>query len=275
MLALQHTIYFTVSPRLMMSTVMRAIRQRFDILSSEDYMIYHQNAIVSPLVSVGKLGLEQGLVIICLPFSNFFEGEMHFNLVLAVLAENRFAINADLGLYNDQRMDTAIARIVAPDEIGRIVEDGLLPFKTFQVNKGRQILFFNHVLFTVSNHPVMEEEVLFAVEVVCRSGDLVKKQMVRKLESGGNMVFGTFFAYSMMWMIKLGLSNHLIKTLGVQPSDFVVVRIAKQLLRMISEDIGTMIHPGCLGGLNYCSGIDLRANVIIACKVVNFFWQEV
>ncbi len=97
-LALQHTIYFTVLPRLMMSAVMRAVRQSFDILSSEEYMLYYQNAVVSPLVSVGELGLEQGLVIIHLPFSNFFEGEMHFNLVSAVLAENRFIVNADLGL---------------------------------------------------------------------------------------------------------------------------------------------------------------------------------
>jgi hypothetical protein len=146
MLALQHTIYFTVSPRLMMLMVMRAVCQRFDILSSEDYMFYYQNAVVSPLVSVGKLVLEKGLVIIHFPFSNFFKGEMHFNLVLAVLAENRFVINADLGLYKDQRMDAAIARIVAPDKIGRIVEDGLLPFKMYWVIKGRRILFLNHVL---------------------------------------------------------------------------------------------------------------------------------
>ncbi len=78
-----------------------------------------------------------------------------------------------------------------------------------------------------------------------------------------------------MRMIKLGLSNHLIRTLGVQPSDFVAAKIAKQLLRMISEDMGTMIYPGCLGGLKYCFGSDLRANVIIAHKAVNFFWQEV
>jgi hypothetical protein len=175
MLALQHTIYFMVSPRLMMSMVMRAICQRFDILSSEDYMFYYQNAIISPLVSVGKLGLEQGSVIIHLPFSNFFEGEMHFNLVSAVLTKNKFVVNADSGLYDDQRMDAAIARIVAPDKIGRIVEDGLVPFKTYWVIKGRRILFFNHVLFTVSNHPATEEEVLFTVEVVRRSGDLVKK----------------------------------------------------------------------------------------------------
>jgi hypothetical protein len=273
-LASQHTIYFTVLPRLMMLTVMRAIHQRLDILSSEDYMFYYQNAIVSPLVSVGKLGLEQGVVTIHLPFSNLFEGEMHFNLVSAVLAKNRFVINADLGLYDDQRMDAAIARTVAPDEIGRVVEDGLLPFKTYQVIKGRRILFFNHVLFTVSNHPVTKEEVLFAVEVVRRSGNLVKKQMVRKLASGGNMVFSTFFAYSMMRMIELGLSNHLIRTLGVQPSDFVAEKIAEQLLRMISEDMGTMIHRGCFSGLKYPFGIDLRANVIIACKVVNFFGKR-
>jgi hypothetical protein len=246
MLALQQTIYFTVSPRLMMLTMMRAVRQRFDILSSEDYMFYYQNDVVSPLVSVGELGLEQGSVIIHLPFSNFFEGEMHFNLVSAVFAKKRFVVNADLGLYNDQRMDAAIARIVAPDKIGRIVEGGLLPFETYQVIKGRRILFFNHVLFTVSNHLTMEEEALFAAEVVRRSGNLVKKRMARKLESGGNMVFGTFFAYSMMWMIKLWLSDHLIRTLGVQPSDFVTAKIAKQLLRMISEDMGTMIHPGCV-----------------------------
>ncbi len=91
-------------------------------------------------------------------------------------------------------MDAAIARIVivVPDKIGRIVEDGLLPFKKYRVINGRRILFFNHVLFTVSNHLAMEEEVLFAVELVRRSGDSVKKQMVRKLESRGNMVFGTF-----------------------------------------------------------------------------------
>jgi hypothetical protein len=85
------------------------------------------------------------------------------------------------------------------------------------------------------------------------------------------MVFGTFFAYSMMRMIKLGLDNHSIKILGMQPSDFVAAKIAEQLLRMISEDMGTMIHPGCLRGSKYRFGIDLRANVIIACKVVNFF----
>jgi hypothetical protein len=193
MLALQHTIYFTVSPRLMMLTVMRAVCQRFEILSSEDYMFYYQNAVVSPLISVGELGLEQWLVIIHLPFLNFFEGEMHFNLVLAVFAKNRFVVNADSGLYDDQRMDAAIARILAPDKIGRIVEGGLLPFKKYRIIKGRQILFFNHVLFTVSNHPATEKEVLLAVEVLCCSGNLVKKQMVRKLESGGNMVFGMFF----------------------------------------------------------------------------------
>ncbi len=98
MLALQHMIYFTVSPRLMILMVMRAVCQRFDILSSEDYMFHYQNAVVSPLVSVGKLGLEQGSVIIHLPFSNFFEGKMHFNLVSAVLAENMFVVNADSGV---------------------------------------------------------------------------------------------------------------------------------------------------------------------------------
>jgi hypothetical protein len=81
---------------------------------------------------------------------------------------------------------------LSPDEIGRIVEDRLLPFKKYRAIKGRRILFFNHVLFTVSNHPAMEEEVLFAVELVRRSGDLVKKRMVRKLESRGHKVFGTF-----------------------------------------------------------------------------------
>ncbi len=175
MLAMQHTIYFTVSPRLMMLTVMRAICQRFDILSSEDYMLNYQNAVIFPLISVGKLGLEQGSVIIHLPSSNLFEGKMHFNLVLAVLAKNRFVINADSGLYDDQRMDAAIARIVAPDKFGRIVEDGLLPFE-YQVIKGRQILFLYYVLFTVSNHLATEEEVLFAVEVVRRSGNSVKNK---------------------------------------------------------------------------------------------------
>ncbi len=77
-----------------------------------------------------------------------------------------------------------------------------------------------------------------------------------------------------MWMIKLGSSDHLIRTLGVQPSDFVTAKIAKQLLRLISEDMGTMIHPGCLGGLKYRFGINLRDNVIIACKVVNFFGKR-
>jgi hypothetical protein len=136
-------------------------------------MFYYQNAVISPLVSVGKLSLEQESVIIHLPFLNFFEGEMHFNLVSAVLAKNRFILNADLGLYDDQHMDATIARIVALDEIGRIVEDGLLPFEMYWVIKGRR--FFYHVFFTVSNHPAMEEEVLFAVEVVRRSGNLVKK----------------------------------------------------------------------------------------------------
>ncbi len=98
--------------------------------------------------------------------------------------------------------------------------------------------------------------------------------MVGKLESEGNMVFGTFFAYSMMRMIELGSSDHLIRTLGMQPSDFIAAKIAEQLLRMISEDIGTMIHPGCLGGLKYHFVIDLRANVIIARKVVIFFGKR-
>ncbi len=75
-------------------------------------------------------------------------------------------------------------------------------------------------------------------------------------------------------MIELGSSDHLIRTLGMQPSDFVAAKIAKRLLRMISEDMGTMIHPGCLGGLKYCFGIYLRANVIIACKVVNCFGKR-
>ena len=123
-------------------------------------------------------------------------------------------------------MDAAIARIVAPDKIGRIVEDGLLQFEKYRVIDGRRILFFNHVLFTVSNHPATEEEVLFAVEVVRRSGGLVEKRMVRKLKSGGNMVFGTFFAYSIVRMIELESSNHLIRTLGMQPFDFVAAKIA-------------------------------------------------
>jgi hypothetical protein len=195
-LASQHTIYFMVSPKLMMSMVMRAIRQRFDILSSEGYMFYYQNAIVSPLVSVGKLGLEQGLVIIHLPFSNFFEGEMQFNLVLAVLAKNRFVVNADSGLYNDQHMDSAIARIIVPDKIRRIVEDGLLQFETYWVIKGRQILFFNHVLFTVSNHLATEGEVLFAVEVVRRSGDLVKK--MNGEEVGVRMEYGLWYVFCIL-----------------------------------------------------------------------------
>ncbi len=72
-------------------------------------------------------------------------------------------------------MDAAIARIVVPDKTGRIVEVGLLPFEKYRVIDGRRILFFNHVLFTVSNHPATEEEVLFAVELVQRSGDSVKK----------------------------------------------------------------------------------------------------
>ncbi len=59
-----------------------------------------------------------------------------------------------------------------------------------------------------------------------------------------------------MRMIKLGSSDHLIRTLGVQPSDFVAAKIAERLLRMISEDMGTMIHPGCLGGLKYPFGIN-------------------
>ncbi len=77
-----------------------------------------------------------------------------------------------------------------------------------------------------------------------------------------------------MRMIELGSSDHLIRTLGVQPSDFVVAKIAEQMLRMISEDMGTMIHPGCLGSLKYRFGIDLRANVIIACKVVISFGKR-
>jgi hypothetical protein len=86
----------------------------YDVDGDESHLseVYYQNAIVSLLISVGKLGLEQGSVIIHLPFSNFFEGEMRFNLVLAVFAENRFVINADSGLYDDQHMDAAIARIV-------------------------------------------------------------------------------------------------------------------------------------------------------------------
>ncbi len=35
-----------------------------------------------------------------------------------------------------------------------------------------------------------------------------------------------------------------------------------------------MIHPECLGDLKYCFDINLRANVIIARKVVNFFGKR-
>ena len=65
--------------------------------------------------------------------------------------------------------------------------------------------FFLRELYASDHLEVQEEELLFEVEMICRSGVLVKKLMFQ--ERCAVMVLGTWYNYALWQMLALGSSN--------------------------------------------------------------------
>jgi hypothetical protein len=151
-------------------------------------------------------------------------------------------VNLNYGLFGEEGMAVGIGDLAVRNDLVTVKGDRLLPFESYRVRDEFAHEFFLRELYTSDHLEVREEELLFKVETICRSGVLVKKLMFQ--EQCAVMVLGTWYNYALWWMLALGLSDYYTTLLGRPRSNFVAVILFERLLEMIRFNLVDIVWPG-------------------------------
>jgi hypothetical protein len=178
-------------------------------------------------------------------------------------------VNLNYGLFGEEGMAVGIGNLAVCNDLVTVEGDGLLPFESYRVRDEFDHEFFLPELYASDHLEVQEEELLFEVETIHRSGILVKKLMFQ--ERCAVMVLGTWYNYALWRMLALGLSDYYTTLLGRPRSNFVTVILFERLLEMIMFDLVDIVRPGQIHLLKNSFGVDFRRSMRHAWMVVRFF----
>jgi hypothetical protein len=166
-------------------------------------------------------------------------------------------------------MAVGIGNLVVRNDLVTAEGDRLLPFESYPVRDEFAHEFFLRELYTSDHLEVQEEELLFEVETIRRSGVSVKKLMFQ--ERCAVMVLGTWYYYALWLMLTLGSSDYYTTLSGRPCSNFVAVILFEWLLEMITFDSVDIVWPGQIHLLKNVFGVDFRRSMHHARMVVRLF----
>ncbi len=229
-----------------------------------DNFFYFQNEVIPPGRRASDIGLENGSEICHIHVLGIFNPELMFEV-----SRRPTIVNLNYGLFGEEGMAIGIGNLVVRNNLVTVEGDGLLLFESYRVRDEFPHEFFLRKLYTSDHLEVQEEELLFKVETICRSGVLVKKLMFQ--EQCAVMVLGTWYNYALWRMLALGLSNYYTTLSGRPRSDFVAVILFEQLLEMITFNFVDIVWPGEIHLLKNVFGVDFRRSMRHARMVIRLF----
>jgi hypothetical protein len=178
-------------------------------------------------------------------------------------------VNLNYGLFGEEGMAVGTGDLAVCNDLVTVEGDKLLPFESYRVRDEFAHEFFLRKLYTSDHLEVQEEELLFEVETIRRSGFLVKKLMFK--ERCAVMVLGTWYNYALWRMLALGSSDYYTILSGRPRSDFVTVILFERLLEMTTFDLVDIVWPGQVHLLKNVFGVDFRCSMRHARMVVRLF----
>jgi hypothetical protein len=229
-----------------------------------DNFFYFRNEIIPPGQRASDIGLENGSEIRHIHVLGIFNPEEMFEV-----GRRPTIVNLNYGLFGEEGMAVGIGDSAVCNDLVTVEGDGLLPFESYRVRDEFAHDFFLRELYTSDHLEVREEELLFEVETICRSGVLVKKLMFQ--ERCAVTVLGTWYNYALWRMLALGSSNYYTTLSGRPRSDFVAVILFERLLEMITFDLADIVWPGQIHSLKNVFGVDFRRSMRHARMVVHLF----
>lgn len=198
--------------------------------------------------------------------SDFFTAEEK-----EVIAKCEIQVNPNGGKYTEDLMSRAIARVGEPPlEITK--EGGSESYEGHCVKKGHEKSFFEREIYKVhkgegySSGSPSEETILFEIEVIRRSGKATKNRMFKNKETGGMVVFGPWWNYSMQRVLDLSSD----KTLTAESfGQYTAVKIIRSLFSLIAIGLKDIVKAGHLTPMIKKMGVDWKRNTETARRILN------
>jgi hypothetical protein len=254
---------YKVRPGILMFKVFNNFCNERNLVQGDNFF-YFRNEVIPPGRRASDIGLENGSEIRHIHVLGIFNPEEMFEVGRCPT----IIVNLNYGLFGEEGMAVGIGDSVRNDLV-TVKGDGLLPFESYRVRDEFAHEFFLPKLYTSDHLEVQEEEFLFKVETICRSGVLVKKLMFQ--ERCAVMVLGTWYNYALWWMLALRPSNYYTTLSGRPRSNFVAVILFERLLEMITFDLVNIVWPGQIHLLKNVLGVDFRRSMHHARMVVRLF----
>jgi hypothetical protein len=191
---------YKVHPGILMFKVFNNFCDERNLVQGDNFF-YFRNEVIPPGRRASDIGLENDSEICHIHVLGIFNPEEIFEVGCRPTI-----VNLNYGLFGEEGMAVGIGNLAVCNDLVTVEGDGLLPFESYRMRDEFAHEFFLHELYTSDHQEVQEEELLFKVETICRSGVLVKKLMFQ--ERCAVMVLGTWYNYALWRMLALGLSNY-------------------------------------------------------------------
>jgi hypothetical protein len=254
---------YKVCPGILMFKVFNNFCNERNLVQGDNFF-YFWNEVNPPGRRASDIGLENGSEICHIHVLGIFNPEEMFEVGC-----HPTIVNLNYGLFGEERMAVGIGNSAVRNDLVTVEGDGLLPFESYRVRDEFAHEFFLRKLYMSDHLEVQEEELLFEVEMISRSGVLVKKLMFQ--EQCTVMVLGTWYNYAFWRMLALGSSNYYTTLSGRPRSNFVAVILFERLLEMITFNLVNIIRPGQIHLLKNVLGVDFRRSMRHARMVVRLF----
>eukprot|EP00571_Detonula_confervacea_P010405 CAMPEP_0172302884 /NCGR_PEP_ID=MMETSP1058-20130122/4525_1 /TAXON_ID=83371 /ORGANISM="Detonula confervacea, Strain CCMP 353" /LENGTH=806 /DNA_ID=CAMNT_0013013537 /DNA_START=222 /DNA_END=2642 /DNA_ORIENTATION=+ len=184
-------------------------------------------------------------------------------------------VNSDQGIYSEDLMSRAIARVGEPPLEVVEQEGGESPqsYERYCVKKGQEKEFFERDVYMVhdpkgggynSTSP-SEETILLEIEAIRRSEKAIKNRMFKNKKTGGMVIFGPWWNYAVGRLLELSSDKSLTaQTFG----QYTAVKIIRSLFSFITKDLKECVKPGNLQALSSKMGVDWAENTKTARRVL-------
>lgn len=183
-------------------------------------------------------------------------------------------VNDNNGRYSEELVRQAIEEL--RETMLQAVNQGgdgageLQPHQQYCVKKGEQENFFARYIYTVHGGvgaaSPSEEAILLEIEAIRRSEKAIKNKLFKLKETGGSVVFGPWWNYSLRRVLELSSDDTLTaESFG----DYTAVKILRSLFEFITNDLGDIVKRGHLALLKDRFSVDWQANARTARRVID------
>lgn len=183
------------------------------------------------------------------------------------------------GIYSEDAMSRAIETAAQEHDLLEALptkQAGSEQYQQYRVKNGSESKFFHRDLYTTHDpengsttpNPIPEETVLFEIEAMRRSKKGLMRALFMHKETGGMVVFGLWFKYTLLRLLKISdmISDQDIPSEHIEY--FTAVKIMKSLLAFIATGIPILSKPAHLRQFSTKYGVDWMQIMRNAHKVI-------